>query len=117
MVNTSTKDIGKMNRNAQLTPFTTLLKKRMPRKSDALVAAQLNGTKAVRTHNTPVPDPASSNNMQKAADSVQKLLQVESGRDEVTVATIFFVALSHPSIKGVRIKCRRNLRGRPIAKY
>jgi hypothetical protein len=90
----STEDTGKwiLMHSSLLSP--------MKRKSDTVVAAQLNGTKAVWTHNAPVPDPASSN-MRKAADSVEKLLQVESSGDELTAATILFVALNHRSMKGV----------------
>jgi hypothetical protein len=97
----ATEDIGELNpNNAPLSPFTALLKKAMPRKAVAVVAAQLNGTKAEWTHNAPAPDPASSK-MRKSADRIEKLLQVESGGDERTAATILSVALSHRSMKGV----------------
>jgi hypothetical protein len=39
--------------------------------------------------------------MQKAVDSVEKLLQVESGGDEGIVATIRLVTLNHQSMKDV----------------
>jgi hypothetical protein len=89
------------NPNAQLSPWTGALSKLMPRKADALVAAQSNGTKAKWTHkNDPAPDPASSN-VREAAIRVEKLLQVVSDGDEVTAATILFVALHPRRMKGV----------------
>jgi hypothetical protein len=89
------------NPNAQLSPWTGALSKLMPRKADALVAAQSNGTKAKWTHkNDPAPDPASSN-VREAAIRVEKLLQVVSDGDEVTAATILFVALRPRRMKGV----------------
>jgi hypothetical protein len=44
------------NPNAQLTPVTSALSKLMPRKADALVAAQLNDAKAEWTHKAPASD-------------------------------------------------------------
>jgi hypothetical protein len=99
----ATEDIGEMNpNNAPLSPFTALLKKEMPRKSAAVVAAELNGRKAEWTHKNyvPAPDPASSK-LRKSADNIEKLLQVESGGDERTASTILSVALSHRSMQGV----------------
>jgi hypothetical protein len=48
MDNAATEDAGKMNPNKphQLTPVTSCLKEAMPRNSDAVVIAQLNGKKA-----------------------------------------------------------------------
>jgi hypothetical protein len=90
-----------MNPNAELTLFINLLKDGMPRKSAVVVNAQLNGTKAKYTRGAPAPDPGSSK-MRKSADKIEKLLQVEAGRDELTAATILFGALSQHSMKGVR---------------
>jgi phage tail protein X len=94
---------GKMNPNpnAELTPFTKILKMGMPRKAAAVVNAQLNGTKAKWTRDAPAPDPASSK-LRKSADRIEKLLHVEAGGDEQTAATILSVVLSRRSMKGVR---------------
>jgi hypothetical protein len=53
------------------------------------------------TQNAPAPDPTSSA-VRKAADKIEKLLQVESGKDEITAATLLFVALSRKLTEGVR---------------
>jgi hypothetical protein len=98
--NAAEDSTGKMiPNNALLSPFTALLKKAMPRKSTALVDAQLNGTKAEWTRGAPASDPGSSK-MRKSADKIEKLLQVEAGGDELAAATILIGALSR--MKGVK---------------
>jgi hypothetical protein len=62
-----------------------MLEKGMPRKSDAVVTVHFNDAKAEWTHNAPAPDPALSNT-RKAVDYDEKLLQVDSGGDELNAA-------------------------------
>jgi hypothetical protein len=73
------------NRNERLTPFSRSTAKVMPKKSEAVVVAQLNKTKAewTRKASALVPGPASST-VRKSADRVETLLHVESDGDELT---------------------------------
>jgi hypothetical protein len=101
MSNAATEDAGKMSPN-MLSPFTSCLQEAMPKKSNEVVTAQLEGRKAEWTRKTsPAPVSASSKN-RKSADHVVKLLRVESGGDEETAATILLLALSRPTMKGIR---------------
>jgi hypothetical protein len=73
----------------------------MPKKSEAVVVAQLNKTKAewTRKASAPVPGPASST-VRKSADRVETLLHVQPVGDELTAAAILLVVLRR--IEGVK---------------
>jgi hypothetical protein len=87
-----------------LTPFTRIMKKVMPKKSEAVVSTQLHKTKAQWTRKASAPDQVPHYQLceRNVADRVETLLHAVSGGDEVTVAAILLVALSHRGIEGVK---------------
>ena len=93
---------GEVNPLRNLTPFTNALSQVYPRKSEAVVAAQLNDTRLEwKRTTTAAPDPKSSP-IRKSAERIEKLLYTESHGDVLAAATILSVALSRQSMDGIR---------------